>query len=205
MNRLLLFVPVLLLALAGCGMSLLQPGSDAAEIHVYTLEWTPSKPAASPPGKGPTLLIAPPRANAGYTGSDMIYVRRAYELDHYLYHRWADSPARMLEPLLLLAAERSGLFGQVIPAGTQALPDLRLDSRLLHLRQVFGRNGCRVEFGIRIDLVDVASGRVRGSRTFGYDSACDQPSPEGGVATVNRLVGRFLDELGPALEQILRG
>ncbi len=190
--RLLISIPLLL---AACSMSLLQPESDPMAIHIHTLEWTPTTVPAQAPPKAPALLVTPPRASAGYAGSDMIYVRQSHELDRFLYHRWADSPARMLEPLLLRAAEQTGLFIQVVPAGTQALTDLRLDTRLLYLRQVFAASACRVELGIRIDLIGVSSGKALGNRTFTYQDACDRASPEGGVSTANRLIGRFLGEL----------
>ena len=42
-----------------------------------------------------------------------------------------------------------------------------------------------------------------GNRTFTYQDACDRASPEGGVSTANRLVGRFLGELRGVLRQLL--
>lgn len=190
--------------LASCTLPLLQGDSGAtALLHTYILEWTPPGAPHKPASDAPSLLISPPRAGPGYTGSDMIYVKEAHELDRFAYHRWADSPARMLEPLLLAALEHSGQFRQVIPAGSNALADLRLDTRLLYLRQVFDQNGCHVEFGVRIDLFRISSGRALGGRELGYREACDAATPQGGVRAANRAVGHFLDELGPALSTLM--
>jgi len=189
--------------LASCALPLLEGDSGSTELHTYVLEWTPLGAPHKPSSGAPSLLISPPRAGAGYTGSDMIYVKESHELSRFAYHRWADSPARMLEPLLLAAIEHSGQFRQVIPAGSNALADLRLDTRLLHLRQVFDQNGCHVELGVRIDLFRISSGRALGGRELGYREACDAATPQGGVRAANRAVGHFLDELGPALSTLM--
>ena len=187
--------------IAGCSIPLLDSGAATPPERTYILEWTPNGPAPKVPADAPSLLISPTRAGAGYGGSDMVYVRQAYELEHFAYHRWADSPARMLEPLVLAAAVHSGHFGLVLPAGSQALTDLRLDTRLLYLRQVFEPAGCREELGVRIDLIKVASGLPLGSRMFSYREACAEGTPQAGVAAANRAVAHFLEDLGPALSK----
>lgn len=197
-------IGLVILILLGTGCSLPLPkGGDTPPVHTYILEWTPSGAAPTASKGSPSLLISPPRAAAAYAGSDMLYNSGSHELNAFALHRWADSPAHMLEPLLLSAAEHSGLFRVVVPAGTRALTDLRLDSQLLHLRQVFGENSCRVELGVRIDLIRVASGQPLGGHLFDYQAPCYSATPEGGVRTANRLVGRVMEELGPVLRQLL--
>lgn len=198
-------IGLIALVLLGAACSLPLPKDSVNQpLHTYVLEWKPAVTAPAGPANGPSLLISPPRAAAAYAGSDMLYTNgSSYELRAFALHRWADSPAHMLEPMLLGAAQHSGLFRLVVPAGTQALTDLRLDSQLLHLRQVFDADNCRVELAMRIDLVRVASGQPLGGHLFEYEVPCDQATPEGGVHTANRLVGRMMEELGPALQKLL--
>ena len=193
-----------LLVLPGACTLPLPGNSPAAQTHTYLLEWTPTGPARMPPASAPSLLLAPVRATAAYAGSDMLYTDGSHELKSFAWHRWADSPARLLEPLLLDATEHSGLFRHVVPAGTRALTDLRLDTELLRLRQVFAGGKCRVELVLRIDLVQVDSGRPRGGRRLDYSEACTQPTPAGGAITANHLVGRFLDGLEKSLRELMQ-
>lgn len=195
----LLFGAILLSA---CALPLLPERTASMQQHRYVLDWTPATPAPTAPTGAPILLVSPIRSGAGYAGSDMIYMREAHELQHFAYHRWADSPAHMLEPLVVAAAKHSGRFRLVLPAGSHALTDLRLDTRLLYLRQVFSSDAaCRVELGVRVDLIRVASGLPLGEKLFSYKQPCVEATPQAGVMAANRAVADFLEDLGPALSK----
>lgn len=189
-------LPIMLLAgLTACSLPLLERPTGPEEILTYTLEWAPADPIPPAPANGPTLAISPPLAAAGYGSSEMRYMVDRVELKAFAWHRWADAPARLLEPLLVTAAEASGLFAAVVPPGTPGATDLRLDSRLLHLRQVFEAGGCRMEMALRVTLVDNRSARILGTRELRESLPCDSPDPRGGALTANRLVGRLMGQL----------
>jgi len=196
-------VIVAILLLGACALPMVGVQDPGIAQHRYILEWRPSQTARVPPRKAPSLLVSPIRARPPYSSSDMLYMSRANELNAFAYHSWADSPAHMLQPLLVLSAEHSGLFRLVVPAGNQVITDLRLDSQLLHLRQVFESDQCRVELAIRIELNDVANANPLGSRLFDYREPCDAASPQGGMATANRVVARFLEDMPVALQAML--
>jgi len=200
-TRSFFFPLVITLLLSGCSLPFMGGKSGAPEVHTYLLEWTPEGPAAPAPTDAPSLLVSAPRAAAGYTSSDLVYIKQGHELSRFAYHRWADAPARMLEPLLQAAAEHAGQFSAVIPAGSRARADLRLDSQLLRLRQEFQGEACNVVLTIRADLIEVASGRLRSSRQFDYREPCGALTPQAGVATANRLAGRLAEDLGVFLKQ----
>lgn len=194
---------VIVLLTAGCAIPLVGGENIATPRHTYLLEWTPVTATASSSSATQSLLITPPRARPPYSSSDMLYMSSEHELNAFAYHRWADSPAHMLEPLLILSAENSGLFRLVVPAGNQVITDLRLDTWMLHLRQVFAPGECHLELAIRVELNDVATARPLGTQLFSYREPCEQASPQGGMTTANRIVGRFLQELQTALAGML--
>ncbi len=191
----------LTLLLGGCSLPFMGSKGDVPQTHTYLLEWTPRAPAPRPAAGAPTLLVAPVRAAAGYTSSDLVYTKTDHELARFAYHRWADAPARMLEPLLQAVAENTGQFSAVIPAGSQARADLRLDSQLLRLRQEFQDGTCNVVLAIRADLIEITSGRLKAGRQFSYREPCDAPTPQAGIAAANRLAARFAEDLALFLEQ----
>lgn len=180
--------------IAGCSLPLMQPPAEQPVLS-YLLEWRGD--AAPPGGKptGPVLLVSPVLSAPGFGGSDMVYMRKPHQIEYFASHRWVDAPARMLDPLLLQAAEQSGLFRSVAGTGSGTSADLRLDSRLLHLQQVCRLNPSELQLALRVTLVEVASARVIASRTLSISEPVEERSPYAGVEAANRAVARLLAEL----------
>jgi len=198
-------ISLLLLAagvLAGCA-SPLSP-REQATVSSYLLEWEPPSSTGTANSEGPSLLVSGIRAAAGYGGSDMLYVRTPHQLERYANHRWVDAPARMLDPLIIGACERSGLFAVVSGPGKAVRADLRLESELLHLRQLFGDASSRVELAMRFSLLDLASGRVLTSKTMELSEPVEENTPYGAVIAANRAVGRLLSGLQLLLGESLK-
>jgi cholesterol transport system auxiliary component len=130
----------------------------------------------------------------------MAYMEEAHRIDYFAHHRWADSPARMLEPLLIHALETSGSFQAVVQAPTTARFDLRLETELLRLVQVFEPTESRVELAVRISLLDTRQQRVLVSDVLAVSEPAAERTPYGGVIAANQAVARLLEEL----QRILR-
>ena len=190
-----LLVLMLGLSLAGCVGSLLAPPAEQTTTHTYLLEWPGDMPPATRRADGPSLLIAPVRAAPGFDSPEMAYMRHSYELEYFARHRWVDTPARMLEPLLLRAAEQTGLLRSVSAAGSAVQADLRLDSRLLYLQQVCPLQPSELQLGLRVSLIESASGRVLDERTLAVSEPLEVRTPYAGVQAANRALARLLTEL----------
>jgi cholesterol transport system auxiliary component len=201
-GRRLLFL-ALILSLGACGLPVLQapPGQPTRN---YLLEWRgDAVPLVKSPRRG-SLLISPVLSTSGFDSSDMAYMRKAHEIEYFAHHRWVDAPARMLEPLLVQAAERSGLFRSVIEAGTGADADMRLDSRLIHLQQVCRLNPSELQLALRVSLTEVSSARVIATRTLSVSEPIVERNPYAGVEAANQAVDRLLSELQVFLVEQLR-
>jgi len=187
---------VLTLALSACSLPLPQSNSTPAQAsRSYILEWQGDGMPAVPAPRTDTLLISPVHSTPGFDGSDMAYMRTAHELEYFAHHRWIDAPARMLEPILVRAAEQSGLFRNVVEAGSGADVDLRLDSKLIHLQQVCRLNPSQLQLALRVTLTEVASGRVIASRTLNVSESIAERTPYAGVRAANRAVAQLMSEL----------
>jgi len=125
----------------------------------------------------------------------MAYMRHPHEVEYFALHRWVDSPARMLEPLLVRAAEQTGLFRSVSEAGGGTQVDLRLDSRLLYLLQVCRLEPSELQLALRVSLVEMDSGRVIGERTLSVSEPLEIRTPYAGVEAANRAVADLLSDL----------
>jgi cholesterol transport system auxiliary component len=189
--------------LVATACSPLGPAPSSEAPKVYLLQWEPptrDEPTDQLNPACPTLLLSAPRAAPGYAGAGMAYMEEAHRIDYFAHHRWADSPARMLEPLLISALESSGLFRAVVQAPTTARFELRLDTELLRLVQVFEPTESRIEFEMRISLLDTEQQRVLVSDVLAVTEPATERTPYGGVIAANKAVVRLLEEL----QQVLR-
>jgi cholesterol transport system auxiliary component len=192
---------VLVVTATGC----LAPRAESPPMHTYQLSldaWhTEARPAAI---NGPVLLVSLPQAEPGFETSRMVYVRRPYELEHYAMNQWADTPARMLTPLLVQALSQTGMWHAVVPLPGSVHGDYRLDSHGFALQQEFLKQPSRVRVVIHARLIDLNESKVVGTRAF--EAAEEAPSEDayGGVLAANRAIATMLDHIGSWLRACVR-
>ena len=137
-----------LFGLAGCTAL----PSPPAAVHTYLF----SAPFPAPRrGPGPVLLITAPRAAAGYDRPGIAYRRSPTRLDYYAASEWADEPARLIEPLIIAAAEASGGFEAVVSAGTGLTAETRLDTEIVRIEHELQSAPSQGRLTLRAQLVDV--------------------------------------------------
>jgi cholesterol transport system auxiliary component len=189
--------------LAGCAPALLKR-TPAPASQTHLIDWRPATPAVGADPQGPGLLVGPVLSAPGFGSSNMAYIRSAQQVEYFANHRWGDAPARLLEPLLIRAADDSGLFRSVAAAGSTLSQDLRLDSRLLHLQQRYGRESGELQLALAVSLVDVASARVLAAETLRVSEPLTVQTPDGGAAAANRAVDRLMRQLQRFLAEHVR-
>ena len=194
-----------MLAISGC--SLLKPTAKP-NTNFYSLDRgavsTAVKPPAPPPstpGANLTLIISPPRAAAGFDSSRIIYVRQAHRMEYFAQSEWVDPPARMLGPLMATALEKTGAFRAVVLTPGSASGDLRLDTEVIRLLHDFSTRPSRVNFVLRVYLVDDKTRQVVAWREFDHSLEAGSEDASGGVAAANRVVQKTLEELSEFLLQ----
>ena len=177
--------------LASCA-ALQAPEPDRASL--YLLEAAPTA-GAPRPKRDAVLAVSVPRARPGFDTPLMAYTQRPGALEYFAKNRWADTPARMLAPLLVQALERSGRFSAVVQAPSSALAALRLDTELVRLEQDFDARPSRVRFTLRAQLIDTGARRVLASAEFDETEPAPSDDPYGGVIAANRALARLLERL----------
>lgn len=187
------FAALAMSLLGGCS-TLLPPAPPPDNI--YLLEANPA-PARSTPAARRDLVLAVsmPRARAGFDTAQMIWVRQAHGLEVYSRNRWADTPARMLAPLLVQALERSGAFHAVVPAPSAVSATLRLDTELVRLQQDFSVHPSRVQFTLNAQLIDIGTRRIIASAEFDETENAATEDAYGGVRAANLALERLLVRL----------
>lgn len=152
------------------------------------------------------ILLVSPVQSVGHDSQHMTYTMRPYERTYYAFSRWADSPPRMIEPLVVQAMEASGLFGAVIDASSSVVADVRLDLDLLVLQHEFHTERSQGRMVMRAQLNDLASNEILSTRVFQSVAPAPSENAYGGVLALNLALENILlemaswvsDELAPA-------
>lgn len=190
------FASALAMILLG-GCSTLLPSPPPPD-NLYLLEANlASLPARSAPAARRDLVLAVgmPRARAGFDTAQMVWVRQEHGLEVYSRNRWADTPARMLAPLLAQALERSGAFHAVVQAPSTVSAMLRLDTELIRLQHDFSVRPSRVQLTLGAQLIDIGTRRVIASAEFDETENAESEDAYGGVRAANRALERLLARL----------
>jgi len=172
---------------AGCA-ALQAPQRDSPTLHVLSAE--PLNKATQV--RHAAIEVAPPRAWPGFDTPQMAYVRQPYELDYFATHRWADTPSRMLGPLLVRALEQTESFRSVVQVSNAVPADWRIDTEIVRLQQDFTTQPSRVEFTLRAQLTDVRGRLVVASSVFDEVEIAPSENAAGGVIAANAALQRML-------------
>jgi cholesterol transport system auxiliary component len=189
---------LLLTLLGACGI--LNPTKEA-QPSFYSLDGTQSEARPKKPVHGPisttepTLIVNPPHAAAGFDSHRIVYVREPHQLEYFAHSEWADSPARMIAPLIVTALERSGAFRAVVLTPSAAAGDLRLDVEIVRLQHEFGSSPSRVHLTLRAYMVDNETRQVLAWREFDVSQAAAQDNPYAGVVAANTAVQNLTEQL----------
>jgi cholesterol transport system auxiliary component len=177
--------------LASCtGLQAPQVESPALYLLDAQAVDTPARPQ-----RDLVVAVSMPRARPGYDTAQMAYVRQPHELEYFTKSRWADTPSRMLAPLLSRALEQGGAFRSVVQAPSAVPGDLRLDTEWIRLQHDFATRPSRVELALRAQLVDLRSRRVVGTAEFEEVESAPSDDAYGGVIAANRGLQRLLTRL----------
>jgi len=174
----------------------LLPKPEPVSINQYLLEYSPGQQAARQTrADAPVILVSVPRAHGGYDSPRIAYMKEDYGLRYYTRSRWADTPARMLAPLLADAIQSTGQFQALYATSGSVSADMRLDTELIRFHQDFRSLPSEMHITLRAQLIDLASGEVLATLLVDRSMAADTDNAFGGVVAANRLLGQVLDEM----------
>jgi cholesterol transport system auxiliary component len=173
----------------GCA-SFQQAPQESPSLHVLQ---PGALPAKAPRRSDVTLEVSVPRATPGFDTPRIAYVERPYAIDYYSRSEWADTPARMLGPLVAAALEQSGAFRAVVLAPTSAQAELRVDVELLRLQQDFTIRPSRADLALRVQVVDSRARRVLATLVVEETEPAATQDAYGGVAATNAALKRALE------------
>jgi len=203
-----LLASTLFVLLGACGV--LNPGQESQRAF-YSLDGAGAVEARTPPlaplpvsSTAPTLIINPPHAAAGFDSRHIVYVREPHRLEHFANSEWADTPARMIAPLIVAALEKSATFRAILLTPSAAAGDLRLDVEIVRLQHEFGRSPSQVRFTLRTYLIDTETRQVLAREEFDESVPAPHDTPYGGVIAANGAVQKVMARLAVFCAEAVR-
>jgi len=191
-----LIVATLALMAAACAV--------ARPIKYYQLE-IPS-PAPNAPGAafGITLQVgnidAPPIMRDGR----ILYQVGTHEVGVYEYHRWVETPDRVVQESLVRLLRASGKFQSVDTPRNSIKPDYIIQGKIhefseMDKPQIFAR------VSLEIELHDAKTGRTVWSRIYTNEDAVNTKEMAEVVHSLDQNLGRGLAEIVTGLDQYFQG
>jgi cholesterol transport system auxiliary component len=178
---------------AGCTIFPEAP-NQPVRSYVITRDFSADKwpSCTSPHG---VLVVSLPQEQGGTNTSGIAYLLRPHEIRYYAYNQWAESPARLLMPLMVQAMEKTNCWGTVTHAAAALRDDFRLDSEILQWQQEFFSNPSLVRLSFRAQLVESQKREVIAARRFEIIEEAPSGDAYGAVIASNRAVNRLLGEI----------
>ena len=125
----------------------------------------------------------------------MVYLQKAYHLEHYGKNQWVAKPSVMFTSLLMESLSNSRSFTAVVGAGLRSTASWQLNSELLYLQQNFMGEHNQVEMSVSAQLIDRHRARVVASQTFKAVVPTISADPYGGVLAANLATQQILEKI----------
>jgi ABC-type uncharacterized transport system auxiliary subunit len=145
---------------ASCGAS--------RPIKYYVLDVSPA-PAISPSAQFPiTLLIGRVTASHLYRDDRLVYGAGPVELGTYEYQRWAESPADMVQDILISSLRSAKQYRSVSRIESNFRGDYILRGHLYSFYEV-DKPELAARFSVQLDLFDPKSGTTVWTDSYSHD------------------------------------
>lgn len=143
----------------------------------------------------PTIVINSPKAAAGYDTRHIMYTRMPHQLEYFARNEWIDTPAHLLQPLLISAIDHKQNFIAVMSKPGAIKADLRLESEIIRLLQQFDSKPSVVYFTLRVSIINNATDKIVALREFDERVIATSDDPIGGVFAANQAVKLALEKV----------
>lgn len=192
-----LFLAILILLLLPACSTLLS--KQSLQMTYYSLDATefklPRDESVSTNYALPTLIINTPKAAAGYDTRRMMYTRAPHKLEFFAQNEWIDTPARMLQALIVATISNTRSFKAVQLKQDRVKSELRLDCEIVKLIQSFNVKPSQVQFVLRATIIDNVTNKVVAYREFDERVNAVSDNPNGGAIAANQAVNAALEKL----------
>ena len=194
-TKLAVGLPALLaLAALACG--------SAPRTNYYTVNYQPAATGSS--GAATSQVgVAVPHANHLLRQDRIVYFTNQSELNYYHYHRWAESPAFMVQSLLIRQLRSASLFDDIVPYRAQKGLEYVLRGQLLAMEEVDTATEVKARFGLELELIRQEDAHVVWNGRHTCERLVGTKTVEAVVAVMSECMEETLNTLTRSLSQAL--
>jgi ABC-type uncharacterized transport system auxiliary subunit len=155
----------------------------------------PAPPTTQPPTQvSISLLVARPITSHLYRDDRIVFGAGPVELGTYEFERWAQSPADMIQDLLVSYLRASKEYRSVLRPGSNAKGDFVVRSYLKSLYEV-DKPDFVARFDIHLDLYDPKAGTIVWSGNYSHDEPVESKTVSAVVEALDKNVRAGLQQL----------
>ena len=191
-----LIVATLLLLAAACGVG--------RPIKYYRLEIPEPAAATGGAGFGISLQVGNIESPPIMRDGRILYQVGTHEVGAYEYHRWVETPDRVVQDSLVRLLRSSGEFQSVDTPRNSTKPDYIIQGKIYEFSemdkpQVFAR------VSLEIELHDAKTGRTVWSRIYTNEDSVEGKEVPDVVHSLDQNLGRGLSQIVTGLNQYFAG
>lgn len=185
------FIVFMIMLLSAC--SLLAPIQPE---HVTNYELTAqAEPGIVKSTQAVSILVNLPVGLGIHNSTEMAYSTQPYQIAYFAKNRWADTPARMLQPLMVSALQKTHYFSAISSSFSNGNYDYVLSTDIVQFHQVFFQSNSQFFFKLRAQMIETRTHEIVAEQTFSAVEQAPEYSPYGGVVAANRAVVKVLNHL----------
>ncbi|MGH9863431.1 MAG: ABC-type transport auxiliary lipoprotein family protein [Candidatus Acidiferrales bacterium] len=175
---------------------------SAPRTSFYTIRLAPPPPSAAgsssdQPAAAGQLGVALLQANHLLRQDRIVYFTQQNTLNFYHYHRWAESPASMVQSELIRRLQSAGIIGDVVPYHAQKGLDYVLRGNLQAMEEVDSGTEVNARFALELQLVRQEDAQM----VWSDRRACERPVTTKNVDAVVEALSGCAEE---SLDQLTR-
>lgn len=167
------------LMLIGCS-------NKAPSVNEYTLLSPTQVEKQSNLKSSKNLAVASGKSIASLSTKNIIYLYENGETAPYLYSRWSDTPATLIQRALLSSLYEENLFASLSPSSSSAQTDWVLESDLNAFYHRFLKESSDGYIDITYRLIDARTKRPLATKRFVLSSPAPSMDAQGGVAALKQ-------------------
>jgi cholesterol transport system auxiliary component len=142
-----------------------------------------------------TLLVLTPETMPAYATTQMAYSTRAYQIAYFTKNEWAETPAQMIQPLVVQTLRNTHSFSEVLSPPYFGHHTYGLSIEILELKQDFTGEPAAVQLAMRISLSRDATNQVVAIKELSVSQPMSEKTPYAGVVAANVAMQRLLRDL----------
>lgn len=194
LRRLIVITASLLAAACGAGRP----------IKYYRLEIPSATPAGTTAGFGFSLQVADIDSPPIMRDGRILYQVGAHEVGTYEYHRWVETPDRVVQDSLIRLLRSSGKFQSVDTPRNSLRPDYIVQGKIYEFAET-DKPQIVARVSLEIELHETKTGRTVWSQIYTNEDSVDGKEVQDVVHALDQNLGRGLSQIVAALDQYFTG